>query len=307
MKFQIMLRILFTLLRSRKTTAAQLAKDNEVSERSIHRYLEELIISGVPIDIIRGRNGGIFLPDTYKLPENFFTQQEYAAAVNALAALYEQLRDDSAASALEKLQSQQKSDRKNLTLSGNILVDSGTWGDVYDFSEKLKVCERATEDCDCLDILYIDRGGQESRRTVEPHLLVYKQNVWYVYAYCHTRKAFRLFKTGRIKSARLTGGKFTRREFRREDVPLKFNFEKTELIHVRFAVTKKALPDMEEWLGIDNIRSSGDTLIAEATLPYGEPLLSKILSFGEGIKILSPESLARQIETTAKKLCELYN
>ena len=124
MKFQIMLRILFTLLRSRKTTAAQLAKDNEVSERSIHRYLEELIISGVPIDIIRGRNGGIFLPDTYKLPENFFTQQEYAAAVNALAALYEQLRDNSAASALEKLQSQQKSDRKNLTLSGNILVDS---------------------------------------------------------------------------------------------------------------------------------------------------------------------------------------
>ena len=71
MKFQVMLKILFTLLRKRKTSAAQLAAENDVSERSIHRYVEELIVSGVPIDIIRGRGGGICLPDTYKLPENF--------------------------------------------------------------------------------------------------------------------------------------------------------------------------------------------------------------------------------------------
>ena len=58
MKFQGMLRILFTLLRKRKASAAELASDNGVSERSIYRYVEELIVSGVPIDIIRGRNGG---------------------------------------------------------------------------------------------------------------------------------------------------------------------------------------------------------------------------------------------------------
>ena len=41
-------------------------------------------MAGVPIDIIRGRRGGICLPDTYRLPSNFFTKEEYAAAVNAL-------------------------------------------------------------------------------------------------------------------------------------------------------------------------------------------------------------------------------
>ena len=96
MKFQVMLRILFRLLKSRKVSAAALAKENDVSERSIRRYLEELIVCGVPLDIIRGRGGGICLPDTYKLPENFFTREEYAAAVNALGALYEQLHDDAA-------------------------------------------------------------------------------------------------------------------------------------------------------------------------------------------------------------------
>ena len=59
MKVQIMLRILFRLLRTRRASAAELARETEVSERSIHRYVEELIVAGVPIDIIRGRRGGI--------------------------------------------------------------------------------------------------------------------------------------------------------------------------------------------------------------------------------------------------------
>lgn len=43
MKFQIMLRILFRLLKNRKASARELARENSVSERSIYRYAEELI------------------------------------------------------------------------------------------------------------------------------------------------------------------------------------------------------------------------------------------------------------------------
>ena len=64
MKFEVMLGILFRLLRRTKASAAELADLYGVSQRSIYRYVEELIVSGVPINIIRGRNGGIFLPDT---------------------------------------------------------------------------------------------------------------------------------------------------------------------------------------------------------------------------------------------------
>lgn len=306
MKFQSMLRILFVLLKKRRSNAAELAASCGVSERSVHRYLEELIVSGVPIDIIRGRNGGIFLPDTYKLPENFFTKDEYAAAVNALGALYEQMRDETVKSALDKLLSQQKSDSRNLTLSGYILVDSGTWGDAYDFSDKLKVLEEAAEQAECLDILYIDREGRESRRTIEPHLLVYKQNIWYIYAWCRARNDFRLFKAARIRSARRTGEIFARREIDRAKLPLKFNFENKDLIDVRFSVQKKSLPDVEEWLGIGNIRVDGENITAEATLPGGEVLLSKILAFGDGVQVLHPESLAKEIRKRAENLAALY-
>ena len=306
MKFQAMLKILFTLLKKKKTSAAELASACDVSERSIHRYLEELIVSGVPIDIIRGRNGGIFLPDTYKLPENFFTKEEYSAAINALGALYEQLHDDAVADALNKLLSQQKSDSRNLTLSGRIVVDSGTWGDAYDFSEKLKVMEEAAENDECLDLLYIDRNGNESRRVIEPHLLVYKQNIWYVYAWCRKRSDFRLFKVGRIRSARKTGEIFARREIDRDNLPLKFDFKNTELTDIVFYVEKHALPDVEEWIGMDNVQTHGDRIVAEATLPAGEPLYSKILSFGDGIRIVSPESVAEEVRMRAEKILALY-
>ena len=128
MKFQVMLRILFRLLKSRKVSAAALAKENDVSERSIRRYLEELIVCGVPLDIIRGRGGGICLPDTYRLPENFLTQEELAAALNALGALYEQLPSEAVRSVLEKLEMHSKTGSRDLSLSGNILVDSGSGG-----------------------------------------------------------------------------------------------------------------------------------------------------------------------------------
>lgn len=306
MKFQIMLRILFALLKRKQTNARELAAENEISERSVYRYTEELIVAGVPIDIIRGRGGGIFLPDTYKLPETFFTKEEYAAAVNALGALSEQMRDEASKSALDKLLQQQKAATRSLSLSGNIIVDSGTWGDAYDFSDKLKVLEDAIENQKCLELTYVDRGGRESRRTIEPHLLIYKQNIWYVYAWCRARKDFRLFKIGRIRGARATGETFERREIDRNNLPLKFDFENAELVQLKLRIEKKALPDAEEWLGIGNIRVKDDGIFAEATLPAGEALLSKLLSFGDGIRVLQPARLAEEVKERAERLLRAY-
>ena len=306
MKFQLMLKILFRLLKNRKSSARELAAECGISERSVYRYAEEMIVSGVPLDIVRGRGGGIFLPDTYKLPENFFTREEYAAAVNALSALYEQMHDDAVKSALDKLAQQQKSDSRNMSFSGHIVVDGGTWGDAYDFSEKLRVLEDAAERTQCLDIAYVDRGGRESRRTVEPHLLVYKQNIWYLYAWCRIRKDFRLFRIGRIRSARVTGEIFARREVDRNNLPLKFDFGNAKLIEVKLSVAPKSLPDIEEWLGVDNIRVNGEEIFAEATLPAGEPLFSKLLSLGDGVRVLSPAALADGVRVRAENLLKNY-
>lgn len=304
MKFQIMLGILFTLLNKRKVSATELAAKYDCSPRSIYRYVDEMTIAGIPIDVIRGANGGIYISDAFKLPKGFLSKEEYGRTIAALYAMYGQLEDATLLSAINKLSSQAKQEKCDLTLSGNILVDSGTWGDNTRFSEKLSLLERAIERHIAVEIDYVSREGKHTQRKILPHLLVLKQNLWYVYAYCTTRKAFRLFKLGRIRTLFETEETFEPIPFSREDVPLQFWHDGTESIFTTFSILPEALPFAEEWLGIENIVKQGENYFAEVTLPDDESLTGKILSMGAGMKVLSPESLKRRIKEIALRMAE---
>ncbi len=152
MKYQIMIKMLMLLSARKRVTAKELADRFEISRRSVYRYVEELNVAGVPVDCAPGRYGGIYIADTFKLPSGYFTRGEYAAAVNALTAMSSQVSDEDTLSALEKLQRQQKADKRDLTVCGNFLVDGGSWADMGRFSEKMKVCEQAVRDCLSLSI-----------------------------------------------------------------------------------------------------------------------------------------------------------
>ena len=63
MKYQIMIKMLMLLMAKKKVTAGEIAERFEISVRSVYRYVEELNVAGVPIDVVRGRYGGIFIAD----------------------------------------------------------------------------------------------------------------------------------------------------------------------------------------------------------------------------------------------------
>jgi predicted DNA-binding transcriptional regulator YafY len=306
MKYQIMVKILMLLLGKKKVTAREIANRYDISQRSVYRYIEELNVSGIPIDIARGRYGGISISDTFKLPTGYFSTEEYSATINALKAFTTQVGDESAFSALEKLQRQQKSDKRELTVCGNVIVDGGSWADLGKFSENMKACERAVNESLSLDIDYISRSGEHSKRIIDPHVLIFKQNVWYVYAFCHTKQSFRTFKIGRIKSARFTGKTFIKREINKDDIPLNFYFTSEQLIDVKLQINKDAVADVEEWLGVDNIDTRGDGLVANISIPDDGHLVEKILSFGNKVKVLSPEDLKNRVKSSATSVSSLY-
>lgn len=307
MKYQIMLGILFTLLAKRKVSAGYLASRYDVSVRSVYRYIDEMTVAGIPIDVARGSQGGIYISDAFKLPKGLMTKEEYGRAIDAMLAMNEQLSDPVLASAIAKLSAQVKSEQKDLTLSGNILVDSGTWGDTQRFSEKLALVERAVEEKEALDIDYISREGERTQRRILPHLLVYKQNIWYVYAFCRKREAFRLFKLGRMRSLLRTGEHFEALPFRREDIPLNFWHDDENTVQAVFSVSPEALPFAEEWLGVENIVHRDGKCLAEVSLPDDDTLLGKILSAGAGFKVLSPVSLAERVESAARQIAATYS
>lgn len=299
--------ILFTLLAKRKVSAGELAAKYTVSVRSIYRYVDELTIAGIPIDVQRGPNGGIYISDTFKLPKGFMTKEEYARAIEAMLTMNAQLKDPALESAIQKLSAQVKSEKQDLTLSGDILVDSGTWGDEHSFSEKLSLVKRAIEEREALDIDYISRGGERTQRRIYPHLLVYKQNIWYVYAYCTVRDAFRLFKLGRMRTVLSSGERFEKKSFRREDIPLRFWHDGESAILARFEISPEALPFAEEWLGVENVQKQGEKYFSEVCLPDDESLVGKILSVGAGFKVLSPNSLAERVKQAAESIAASYH
>lgn len=299
MKYQIMIKMLMLLTSRRKVTAREIAERFEISVRSVYRYVEELNVAGVPVDVARGRYGGIFIADTFKIPSGYFTRGEYAATVNALTAMLSTIDDVNLVSALEKLQREQKADKRELTVCGNIIVDGGSWADLGKFPQKMKVCEQAVRDCECLEIDYFSREGEHSKRVIDPHVLIFKQNVWYIYAFCHSRQDFRTFKIGRIKGARFTGRNFVKKEITKDEIPLNFDYTTEELINVTLSIKKDALSDVEEWLGIDNVEPYGNGLIATVSLPDDEMLVGKILGYGGKVKVLSPVSLKNRVKAAA--------
>lgn len=305
MKYEIMFKIMMRLLQKRKITAKEIAERYDVSIRSVYRYIDELVVCGVPIDISRGRYGGITIADTFRLPVGYFTREEYSACLNALNAMSSQINDENLVSAREKLESSQKSEKRELAVCGNILVDGGTWGDSKRFSDKMRVCEQAVNEGKSLLIDYISRNGEHSKRVIDAHLLVFKQNVWYVYAFCHTKQCFRTFKIGRIKSATFTGGQFEKREFTRDDIDLDFFYTDKQLVEVTLEIEKHSLADAEEWLGIENIEPRGSAFVASLTLPDDEILVNKILSYGGAVRVLEPLSLRERVKKAAKRIAEI--
>ena len=306
MKYETMIKMLMYLLQKRKITARELAEKYDVSVRSIYRYVEELIISGVPIDIERGRYGGLTIADTYRLPTGYFTREEYTATINALDAMASQISDENVIAAREKLESRQKYERGEMSICGNIIVDGGTWGDGKKFTEKMQVCEQAVNECRSLIIEYISREGKMSRRTIDPYVLIYKQNIWYVYAFCHNKREFRTFKVGRIRYAAFTDKTFEKKPFTRDDIDLNFYYNVEELVDVTFRIEKNSLPDAEEWLGIDIIEPCGDAFEAHASLPDDDMLVNKILSYGGAVTVTAPKELKDKVAYTAKKIAEQY-
>ena len=142
---------------------------------------------------------------------------------------------------------------------------------------------------------------------IEPHIILFKQGLWYVYAYCNLRQEFRFFKTGRIEQANITKEPFIKQDVSKMNLPTDFwhNTEKTT--DVSLEIDKTCLSDVEEWLGIENITNVSGKHIANVKLPIDNGLVSKIMSFGSGVKVLEPAELKNDIKYFAKKIIEAYN
>ena len=60
-----------------------------VSKRTAMRYLDEITLSGIPLTVEYGRNGGYYVPQDYKIRYGYFTEEETALLKSIITALKE--------------------------------------------------------------------------------------------------------------------------------------------------------------------------------------------------------------------------
>lgn len=307
MKNEITISILFDLLSKKTVKAAYLSQKYDVSVRSVYRYIQALEQAGVPLYSARGREGGFSIVDTYRFPSTFMTVKEFEKTIEALTAVESGVPDKTLSCAIDKLKAAVRNEYSGFDVkAGNLIIDAGPWGDTAGYKDKLKLLQKSIEQTKKLRIRYHDRNGSVTERVIEPHVIVFKQGLWYAFAYCELRKEFRFFKTGRIEKAELTKEPFIRHDISKMDLPLDFWHNSVKAEPVELEVDSSVVSDVEEWLGIENVEKTDKGFLAKASLPFDDGLVSKLMSFGSGIKVIKPKELKEKIIGNAKNLLKLY-
>lgn len=78
------LEVLIYLLKYKTTTYGQLAKQFEVSTKTIERDIDRLSSMGIPVYCTQGVGGGVRLDENYKFSTSFFTKEDIHQIIFAL-------------------------------------------------------------------------------------------------------------------------------------------------------------------------------------------------------------------------------
>ena len=188
----------------RGRTAGRLAERFEVSVRTIERDLCALGQAGVPLATKQGRTGGYTLDRSMSLPPLNFTPREAAAIAVALSRSEHVLFTRDARSAMQKIVAAMPDraleEARAAAEKVRLLVQPVADPD----AEIAETIWRAVRGNQVLRIRYIDVGGLETEREVEPQHVVVGPNGSYLTAFCHLRGDDRVFRMDRITQAERT-------------------------------------------------------------------------------------------------------
>lgn len=326
--------LMFLQVRGRMT-AQELARELEVSERTIHRDVEALNTAGVPVIAERGPGGGCYLPGKYRTNLTGLNEMEVRALF--LSTVAGPLSDLGLGKAMEaavlKLSAAlPEAHRQNVErVRRCIHVDTAQWFRSSEPVPYLGAMQEAVwQD---LRVRMSYRRGDESRvrRFIEPYGLVAKANIWYMVAamagprlpYGVTnvqtaRRYVQVYRISRVLSAELTDERFARpHDFDLQAYWAEWcrDFEGSlPKYQVRLKITPALIPVLPNIYG-EGVRA----LIDEADPPDGEGnitleltfegfehALSSVLGLGTRAEVLEPAELRESLAEMASNVAAFY-
>jgi predicted DNA-binding transcriptional regulator YafY len=305
---------LLLLLQNRgQLTAAEVARELEVSERTVYRDVEALSAAGIPIYAERGPHGGIRLVEGYRTRLTGMTEDEAralflsglpgpaaelglgtvmtAARLKVLAALPTELR------------------ARATRLVERFYLDAAAWFSPDEQVPHLQVLAEAVWESRLLTVVY-DRGDEVTERVLEPLGLVLKAGIWYLVA--RRDGEVRTYRASRIQSLAIRDDRFER--------PVAFDLAAYWLessaawerdvprLEVDVRVDPAFLEALDEQIGTEASRAA-ETLDADdpdgwvhlrlrLTYPHDAP--ARLLGLGSHLEVLAPPEARQRVIALAR-------
>lgn len=295
--------ILLNLQHKRRVRAQDLAREFEISKRTIYRDISALNQMGVPIVSLPGE--GFELVEGYYLPPLMFTEKEAVALVLGSRLLTQHTvgaLSQSADSALAKIKvalpERVRAQAEALTSIIGFFAPQAR----FDLDDpQLRLVQKAIHGRRVLHIRYHSyRQDETTERDVEPYRLFYADGVWYFEAYCRLRQAVRAFRLSRVESLTLQKATFPERHTSQPETG------QTLSICIRFA------PEVVRWVrerqhyGFQTeepAENGGITMIYHVQ-EVGE-IQTWILGWGANAEVLSPSDLRKNLREIAQTLADM--
>ncbi len=312
MRADRLIAVLLLLQMRGRVTAAEVARELEVSQRTARRDLEALSLAGVPVYSTPGSGGGWALVGGARTDLTGLTADEARALF--LTAGSSAAVAPAAAGALRKLLGALPAPfREGARAAGAaVVVDAASWGRTAPPEPPhLPALQRAVLEGQQVVLGYRGRDARPSSRVVSPLGLVTKGGVWYLVA--DTDAGVRTFRVGRVTDVAATGQPVERPPGFDLRAAWEQNVGEVEQrrtgVRVEALAEPEVVPVLLGWLGRERVTVGGtapdgrvEVTVAGPSLPL---IVAHVAGLGRRLEVLTPEARP-QLAALAEQLRGLY-
>lgn len=292
--------ILLELQHKRRLRAADLARQFEISKRTIYRDMSALNQMGVPIAAMPGE--GFELVEGFYLPPLMFNENEAVALTLGLRLLTQQaagsvIQSADSASAKIKVALPEQVRAQSEALSG--IIEFLLPPEKFNLDDPLLLTlQKAIRQKQIVHIRYHSYSRDAvSERDIEPYRLFYSTGVWYVEGYCRLRKDVRMFRLSRLEALSVKKGTFTKKQSALQPT--------WHRVNIRFMKPTARWVRERQHYGFVEERATKDGVIMTYRVNDLSEISGWILSWGAEAETLSPPELRESIRKSAQSLADL--